>query len=249
LRLSQDKSLETPSLTLPELRRAIRVLSDPKRIAGAQRFFKTQKGQYGYGDKFLGLTVPQCRTLAKTYRHLPLVKTLALLHSPFHDDRLIALLILIAQYHKGNAKTQKTIYNAYLRSTQWINNWDLVDTSVYKIVGRYLLHRSHAPLLTLAQSKNLWQRRIAIVSTMTFINDKHYGTTLTIATILLNDPHDLIHKAVGWMLREVGKRDVHTLKHFLDDHAAMMPRTMLRYAIEKLTQRERLHYLHQPRTV
>lgn len=191
--------------------------------------------------------MPQCRKLAKTYHDLPISDTIKLLQSPFHEDRLIALLILIYQYHAGNTQTQKNIYTRYLQSTQWINNWDLVDTSAHKIVGRHLLHRSHAPLLTLARSKNLWERRIAIVATMMFISENQFDTTINIATLLLNDQHDLIHKAVGWMLREVGKRDTATLKQFLDQHASQMPRTMLRYAIEKLATKQRLYYLHRPR--
>jgi 3-methyladenine DNA glycosylase AlkD len=226
--------------------RHLRTLATPSRAAALQRFFKTGPGQYGEGDRFLGLTMPQIRTFAGAYRDLPLGRLEGLLESPWHEARMLALVILAARFPRADARTQQTIYRLYLRRTDRINNWDLVDVTAPAIVGGYLLDRSPAPLRRLARSTNLWERRIAIIATQHFIRRGRFDVTLELAETLLDDPHDLMHKAVGWMLREVGNRDEATLKRFLDRHSARMPRTALRYAIERLPPRDRLRYLRRP---
>jgi len=227
------------------IQKNIRALGSTERALHSLRFFKTGKGQYGHGDEFLGLSVPQCRAIVREYRICSQQDLVTLFHSPKHEERLVALLIITDQYHRAAPKEKERIYNFYLRSTSRINNWDLVDCSAYKIVGVHLLNRPRGILRTLARSKSLWERRIAIVATFKFISEGQLNTTLEIATLLLRDTHDLIHKAVGWMLREVGKRDGAALRKFLDQHASIMPRTMLRYAIERLTVTQRQHYLQK----
>ena len=217
--------------------------ADPSRAANLQRFFKTGPGEYAEGDKFLGLTVPQLRVLAKRYRGLPLRDTSRLLRSPVHEERLLALLLLVQTYRDGDADKRERIYKLYLRSTKFINNWDLVDCSAEHIVGVFLRERNRAPLLKLARSRSLWERRIAVLATFHFIKRGEFGPTLRIARMLLRDEHDLIHKAVGWMLREVGKRDLTVAEAFLRRHYRRMPRTMLRYAIERFPERKRQWYL------
>jgi len=224
---------------LDELRRRLRKLADPVRAKHSLRFFKTAPGQYGHGDRFLGLTVPAMRTLVREFRELPLAGAEALLASEWHEERLVALLILVAQYRHAPAE----VYRLYLANTDRINNWDLVDASAPHIVGAHLETRNRRPLYLLARSKSLWERRIAVVATQHFIRRDDLADTLAIARILLRDEHDLIHKATGWMLREAGKRDERVLRAFLDEHAAAMPRTMLRYAIERLPPALREHYL------
>ncbi|HKS23067.1 MAG TPA: DNA alkylation repair protein [Thermoanaerobaculia bacterium] len=220
---------------LDDLRRRLRALGDPLRAKHSLRFFKTAPGQYGHGDRFLGLTVPAMRKLVREFRELPLAGAETLLASPWHEERLVALLILVAQYrHAPDA-----VYRLYLANTDRINNWDLVDASAPHIVGAHLETRSRKPLYRLARSKSLWERRIAIVATQHFIRLNDFDDTLAIARLLLDDEHDLIHKATGWMLREAGKRDERVLRAFLEEHAAAMPRTMLRYAIERLPDRRR----------
>jgi len=208
-----------------------------------QRFFKTGKGEYGEGDKFLGIKVPQIRKIAKRNNDLTFTEIQKALKSKFHEERLCALLILVNKYSTGDEKTKEKITNFYLANTKFINNWDLVDLTAPKILGKYLLNRDREILYTLSISESLWERRISILSTFEFIREKQFQDSLKIAKILLNDEHDLIHKAVGWMLREIGKRDLETEEKFLMKHYKTMPRTMLRYAIEKFPEKKRLAYL------
>lgn len=209
----------------------------------SQRFFKTGPGEYSEGDQFLGIRVPVLREQAKKFEHTPLSEIQKLLESPFHEERLCALLILVRKFTKGNPEEQTKIYTLYLENTQHINNWDLVDLSAYKIIGPYLEHKDRHPLHQLAQSASLWERRIAIISTFHFIRNHQFDETLAISEQFLNDSEDLIHKAVGWMLREIGKRDLEVEETFLKQHYQQMPRTMLRYAIEKFPAPKRQAYL------
>lgn len=226
--------------------RAVKRSSDKTRAANCARYFKTGPGQYGEGDVFAGLTVPMCRAIAKDFFALPLSEIKKLLASKIHEERLIALLILVARFKVAAPEEQKRIFNFYLKQTARINNWDLVDLSAHKIVGEYL-YLSGQPLALLDKlvlSKNLWERRIAVLATFAFINHGDSRPALRLAKALLNDKHDLMHKAVGWMLRELGKRvSEKDLLGFLDMYAATMPRTMLRYAIERLPEKQRKNYL------
>jgi len=217
--------------------------ADPARARILQGFFKTGPGEYGEGDVFLGITVPELRKIAKVYGQLPRSEIQKLLYSPIHEARVLALMILVLHFLREDGRGQDSIYRFYLRLTARINNWDLVDLSAPTIVGAYLAQRDKRPLLRLTKSKNLWERRIAILATFYFIRAGEFGWTLRLAQQLLHDPHELIHKAVGWMLREVGKRDQAALRMFLDRHHPGMPRVMLRYAIERLPERIRKHYL------
>ena len=220
-------------------------LSDRDIGAHSQRFFKTGKGEYGEGDRFLGIRVPSIRKYVREYRDISLEDTLELLKSPFHEARLLALLILVAKYSSIKMRTeQDSIYRSYLSHIKFINNWDLVDCSAEHIVGAHLLTRDRKPIYRLVRSSSLWERRIGVMSTFHFLKRDDFSDTLTIAELLLHDPEDLIHKAVGWMLREVGKRNRNGEERFLAKHYREMPRTMLRYAIEKLPETERLAYLH-----
>jgi 3-methyladenine DNA glycosylase AlkD len=228
---------------LKELRAELRALGSPERGASSQRFFKTGPGEYGEGDKFLGLTVPEMRSAARKYRDLDDQSVIELLHSPWHEERLIALLLLVDRYDRGDQSRRKVIHRAYLANARQINNWDLVDMSASQIVGSHLDAREISLLERLARSKNIWKRRIAIVSTLYFIRRNDFLPTLRIAAMLLGDSHDLIHKAAGWMLREVGKRDRPVLDKFLTKHHRRMPRTMLRYAIERHPETIRKRYL------
>jgi len=221
----------------------LQLLADPQRAQVLRRFFKTGPGEYAEGDLFAGIRVPELRKLSKEYQVLDLCQALELLHSPIHEARLLALFILAQAYLKADASLQERIYSSYLGNTRFINNWDLVDASAEHIVGRHLRHGSRAPLHALAASSILWERRIAIMSTFHFIKQGDFSETLHIAGMLLNDPEDLIHKAVGWMLREVGKRDRSSEERFLKAHYKLMPRTMLRYAIEKFPEDLRQRYL------
>lgn len=209
------------------------------------RFFKTGKGEYGEGDIFLGVMVPLQRKIAKKYSHLTLPDIQKLLNSKIHEHRLIALLILNQKFTKSEEKQQKAIFDFYLKNAERINNWDLVDLSAPNIPGNFLLDRDRKVLYSLAKSDNLWKRRISIISTAPLIRNNRFSDTLEISRILMNDKHDLIHKAVGWMLREVGKRDFDVEKEFLDKYHKRMPRTMLRYAIEKFPSRLRRSYLNK----
>lgn len=227
------------------IQKELKKYSSPKKAAILQRFFKTASGQYGAGDKFIGIVVPDIRKVVKQNIDLSLDEVLTLLHSPIHEERLCALLILVAQYKKADAQKQKKIFQLYLKNYKFINNWDLVDLSAPNIVGAYLRDKPKDILAKLAKSKNLWQKRIAILATFDFIYHQKSEETIKIAKILLHDEHDLIHKATGWMLREVGKRvDEKVLLKFLDEHYKIIPRTMLRYAIERLPEAKCLAYLH-----
>jgi 3-methyladenine DNA glycosylase AlkD len=208
-----------------------------------QRFFKTGPGEYGAGDRFLGIRMPVLRRIARAHAGAPLRAMLQLLRSSFHEARLTALLLLVRAYQRGDDRTRETIFQAYLRNTRYINNWDLVDLSAADIVGHHCLHGDRMILRSLAASELLWERRIAIIATFHFSKHNDYRETIRIARILLRDPHDLIHKAVGWMLREVGKRNRPVLESFLKRHGRTMPRTMLRYAIEKFPEARRQQYL------
>lgn len=218
--------------------------SRPERIAALKEFFKTGPGGYGEGDAFIGLTVPQSRLFAKKYFALSLPDVQALLKSKIHEERLIALLILVARFKKGDASEQKKIFDLYIKNTRFINNWDLVDTSAEHIVGAFLFNKSRKLLSVLVKSEDLWQRRIGMMATFYFIKKGEAKDALRLAKALMHDEHDLIHKASGWMLREVGKRiSEKDLRGFLDKHADKMPRTMLRYAIERLSPADRRYYL------
>jgi 3-methyladenine DNA glycosylase AlkD len=231
---------------LLELQRGLKNLADPERAKLLQGYFKTGKGEYGEGDIFLGLTVPAVRATAKKYVDLSFEDIKSLLVSKFHEERLIALLILVQKFNKGDEKKQKEVYEFYLNNTEGINNWDLVDLSSHEIIGKYLLRgpvKGNLILFKLAKSKNIWERRIACISTFEFIRNNRLDDSMKLAEMLVNDRHDLMHKAVGWMLREVGKKDLEAELKFLDKHYRKMPRTMLRYAIEKLPEKQRLAYL------
>jgi 3-methyladenine DNA glycosylase AlkD len=230
-------------LRASEITTRLKGLGNRERIEANQRFFKTGKGEYAEGDVFVGLRVPQIRQLVREYQFLPFAEVIQLLHSPIHEARLLALLILIQSYRKGDATFQRQICNVYLQNTRFINNWDLVDVSAEHIVGPYLRNRSRKLLHALARSSLLWERRISIMATFHYIKCGEFAETLRIAERLLRDPEDLIHKAVGWMLREIGKRDRLTEEAFLKRHYRVMPRTMLRYAIERFPESLRQQYL------
>jgi 3-methyladenine DNA glycosylase AlkD len=221
----------------------LQALGDRERALILQRFFKTAPGEYGEGDVFVGLRVPEIRKLAQEYGALPLSETIRLLHSPVHEARLLALIILVRAYTQGDAPLRKQIYHLYIQNTRFINNWDLVDASAEHIIGAHLRYCSRSPLRVLAASKMLWERRISIMATFHYIKRGEFDETLHIAQRLLRDPEDLIHKAVGWMLREIGKRDHLVEGNFLNAHYKSMPRTMLRYAIEKFPEKLRQQYL------
>jgi 3-methyladenine DNA glycosylase AlkD len=230
--------------TAGAVKSALNEFADADRAALCWRYFKAGPGEYAEGDKFIGLTVPQQRKIARRFRDLPLKEVQRLLEDPFHECRFTALVILVDQFEQAKNETvRKTIYEFYLRQIDHVNNWDLVDTSAPKIVGAYLWQKSHQPLFKLARAKHLWKNRIAIISTMNFIRQGNFETTLALAEGLMEHPHDLIHKAVGWMLREVGDKDRAVLLGFLQKYARVMPRTMLRYAIEKLPASQREFFL------
>ena len=230
-------------MNLLEIKKEIKKNANPVKAVGLQRFFKTGPGEYGEGDLFHGIMVPIQRSIAKKYAKLSFSDIKELLYSVYHEERLIALLILVEQYKKGNDQLQEDIFTFYHLHRKNINNWDLVDLTADRISGSYLMERDKTILYKLAESKNFWDRRIAIMSTFHFIKNCKYDDSLAIARILLNDKHDLIHKAVGWMLREIGNRDIETEELFLEKYYKKMPRTMLRYAIEKFPEKKRLAYL------
>jgi 3-methyladenine DNA glycosylase AlkD len=221
----------------------LKEMGNEERAVHSQRFFKTGKGEYAEGDKFLGIRVPDLRSCVKEYREIPLDDTFELLRSPLHEARLLALFILVAKYSAKGNTDKEIIYRSYLDHAEFINNWDLVDCSAEHIVGAHLFNGDKKQIYQLAGSRSLWERRIGIMSTFHFIKKKHFSDTLAIAEILLKDKEDLIHKAVGWMLRETGKRDLKVEEGFLGKFYKEMPRTMLRYAIEKFPEAERLAYL------
>ena len=236
------------SARVKRVEKELRRRSSPARAKALKWFFKTGPGQYGEGDRFLGLTMPQIRQLARECDDLTLTDIEALLESPWHESRSLAVVLLAHRYPRSDVAAQRAIYDLYLRRADRINNWDLVDISAPNVVGAHLLARSRAPLHRLAKSRDLWERRIAIVSTAMFIGNDQFDDTLRIAVTLIKDSHDLIHKAVGWMLREVGKRDEAVLRAFLDRRAGKLPRTALRYAIERFSPALRRRYMAQPRT-
>ncbi|MBW7838310.1 MAG: DNA alkylation repair protein [Chitinophagaceae bacterium] len=236
-----------PQLSYRQLQTDLRSLANPKKAKNSAWFFKTGKGQYGEGDVFVGVTMPEQRKVAKRYLHLPLEEVTLLLQAPEHEFRMCALLILVAQYKKGTEREREKIYSLYLQSTRWINNWDLVDTSAEYIVGDWLQGRKEKmkTLKALANSESLWERRIAMLATFCYIKKGSTEEALDIAKILLKDEHDLIHKAAGWMLREIGKRcSIQEEEAFLKAHYKHMPRTMLRYAIEHFPETKRKAYLN-----
>jgi 3-methyladenine DNA glycosylase AlkD len=230
-------------MTAKEARTKLNALASPEVAASSARFFKTGPGEYGEGDTFIGVRVPALRKLARECRALPLTEIEALLHSPVHEERLLALLVLVLGVGKCDDAHRKVVYEFYLGNTQHVNNWDLVDTSAPAIVGGYLRDKPRKPLVRLAKSASLWERRIAVVATQHFIRLDEFDDTLAISRLLLSDKEDLIHKATGWMLREVGDREDAALEAFLDEHGSAMPRTMLRYAIEHFPPEKRLAYL------
>lgn len=241
-------------MDIKSLKNDLSVYSDFEKANILQRFFKTKKGEYGEGDVFVGVTVPDVRKVAKKYTDLKLEEIKKLLYSKIHEERLCALFILVEKFKIIDKKdssqikahfcvTRKEVFNFYIKNTKQINNWDLVDLSAPKIVGEYLLDKPRKLLYDFAKSDNLWKKRISIVATYTFIKNNQFRDTLKIAEVLMNDEHDLIHKAVGWMLREVGKRSLEDEEKFLKKYYKKMPRTMLRYAIEKFPEDKRVSYI------
>ncbi len=230
--------------SLEELKKDFSRLANPKKAKDLQRFFKTGKGEYADGDIFLGVMVPEQRKLVKKYASfLSLDDIQELLNTKIHEHRLTALLILVKQYQKSSEERKKEIFDFYLKNTKNINNWDLIDLSALNIIGDYLLDKDRNIIYQLVKSDNLWERRISVLTTFAFIRKNQFEDSLKLSEILIRDKHDLIHKATGWMLREIGKRDINVLKQFLGKHYKEMPRTMLRYAIEKLPEKERKAYL------
>ena len=239
--MGASKSL--PFINVQRIHARLQLLGDPKRAEVLKRFFKTGPGEYGEGDVFVGIRAPEIRKLAKEYQALSLSETVKLLQSSIHESRALALLILVRAYAKGEASLQEKIYNLYLQNTRFVNNWDLVDISAEHIVGPHLRYLSKAQLHTLATSNLLWERRIAVMATFHYIKHGEFTETLYVAGMLLSDTEDLIHKAVGWMLREIGKRNQISEEVFLREHYKLMPRTMLRYAIERFPEDSRQRYL------
>lgn len=235
--------MKKQQVTAQDAQRTLRKLADPKAAQFLAGFFRTGPGQYGAGDKFLGIKVPVTRAVAKKFSEMPLSQIRILLRSEWHEERLMALVLLVNQFAKGSDEDRKSLFEFYLKHTRYINNWDLVDVSAPGIVGRYLLDRNRAILRKLAVSKVLWERRIAIVSTQYLIRKNQCADTLLLSKMLLKDSEDLMHKAVGWMLREVGKRDRQALVEFLEQHRLKMPRTALRYAIEHFSPTERARFM------
>ena len=228
---------------IEEIKKEIRENADAEKAELLQRFFKTGKGEYGEGDVFLGVMVPYSRAIAKKYFNMPLAKIKYLLESEYHEERLVAGLILTYKYEKSSEQEKANIANFYLKNAKKFNNWDLVDLTAHKILGAFLVEKKREILYQLARSKNLWEKRISIISTFAFINREDFKDSLALAEILLDDPHDLIHKAVGWMLREIGKKNQDVLRSFLGKHYKQMPRTMLRYSIERFEEKERKKWL------
>ncbi len=221
----------------------MRALASPEQASVARRFFKTGPGEYGEGDEFLGLKVPQIRSLVRDCDPLSEAETLSLVRSSLHEERMLGLYCWVRRFERGDGKTRRRIFDLYLANTRWINNWDLVDTSAPHIAGAWLLDKDRRILRRLAKSGSLWERRIAVLATQAFIRNGEFGDSIEIVRSLLGDEHDLMHKACGWMLREIGNRDEAVLEAFLARHARQMPRTMLRYAIEKLPEKKRKAWL------
>ena len=235
-------------MTAKDVKQKLKSLALPEVAKSSGRFFKTGPGQYGEGDRFIGIKVPILRSVSREFRLLPLDEIESLLHSPIHEERHLALMVLLLQVAKCDDVHREAAFDFYLKNTKFINNWDLVDCSAPQVVGGFLMDKSRKPLFDLTKSKSLWERRIAIVSTQHFIRHDDFADTLAISQRLLKDEEDLIHKAAGWMLREVGKKAQPVLEAFLDQHGAVMPRTMLRYAIEKFPPDQRRSYLQRKHT-
>lgn len=233
-----------PQTTLRGVRRDLRAEADPEDAVNLQRFFKTGPGQYGEGDRFLGVRVPALRRVARAHRDLPLPDAAEMLTSKWHEERLLALLLLVDRYRRADAAGKQAVFDAYLANTQHVNNWDLVDASAPYIVGAHLDPDDTGLLDRFARSANVWERRIAVLATFHGIKQREFAPALRMAERLVGDEHDLIHKAVGWMLREIGNRDRATEEAFLRQHCRTMPRTMLRYAIEKFPEQLRRRYLN-----
>lgn len=230
---------------ISQLKKELKSLGSPEKAKNSAWFFKTGPGQYGEGDVFIGITVPEQRRVSKKYLDLDLVDIQTLLEDKFHECRLVGLLILVAQFEKAEEKNRKKIYNFYLKNYKQVNNWDLVDLSAPNIVGTYLFDKPRDVLYKMARSNHLWKKRISIVANWKLIRLGELNDTFDIVKILMSDTHDLIHKACGWMLREAGKKDEDKLKKFLDKYTGQMPRTMLRYSIERLSEKDRKYYLHK----
>lgn len=232
-------------MSLEHLKNDLQALGSPQKAAFLSRYFKTENGQYGAGDQFLGITMPEIRATATKYSTLSINEWEELLHSPFHEFRMAALIGLVKRFQKSqkDTETQQTIFELYLNNLEYINNWDLVDVSCRDIVGAYLFYKDRSILYELAHRNHLWAQRVAIISTSYFIARNQFSDTLQLSELLLSHKHDLIHKAVGWMLREIGKRDELVLEEFLDTHVKQMPRTALRYAIERFPESKRKYYL------
>lgn len=235
-------------MTANDAKKKLKSLASPDVAKLSVRFFKTGPGQYGEGDTFIGIKVQTLRTVSREFRSLPLEEIESLLNSPIHEERHLALMVLVLQVAKCDAAYRRAAFDFYLENTKFINNWDLVDCSAPQVVGGYLLDKSRRPLVELTKSQSLWERRIAIVSTQHFIRHDDFADTIAISQRLLKDEEDLIHKAAGWMLREVGKKAKGVLEAFLDQHGTVMPRTMLRYAIEHFSPDQRRAYLQRKQT-
>jgi 3-methyladenine DNA glycosylase AlkD len=241
---TKTKLRAAPAPTAAAVRKRLSGLADASVAESSRRFFKTAAGEYGHGDRFIGIRVPVLRKVAREFRSASIPVALALLRSPLHEERLLALFILVDRYARGAPAERQRIYEQYLKHVRkHVNNWDLVDSSAHLIVGAHLENRDRAILTELAGSQVLWERRVAMIATFWFIRRGSFDDALAIAELLLDDEHDLIHKAVGWMLREVGNRDAAAADRFLRRHCRRMPRTMLRYAIERLPERTRRAYL------
>lgn len=227
------------------LEKELQMYANEERAKVSASFFKTGKGQYGEGDIFIGITVPQLRSIAKKYKTLSFKEIEFFLQNPIHEYRFIALIILTEQFRKANEEEKKEIFDYYVKQRKYINNWDLIDCTTPNIVGAYLFDKDKSLLYQFAQSPSLWERRIAILATFYALRKNHYKETLEIAEILLNDKEDLIHKATGWMLRELGKKNQKVEEEFLKKHAQCMPRTMLRYAIERFPEEKRKFFMQK----
>jgi len=233
-------------MTVQSIRRKLKRLGNKQKAEILKRFFKTGPGEYGAGDVFYGIQVPVLRKIASEYRESASLSSISsLMQSSVHEERFLALLLLIQKFQCGNEHEQRKMYKLYFRNMHFVNNWDLVDLSAPQIIGAFLENRRRSPLYTLVESMNLWDRRIAILATLHFIRKNDCRDTLKIATLLLSDEEDLIHKAVGWMLREVGKQNPAALEKLLRRYARRMPRTMLRYAIERMSAGDRARHMRR----